>query len=163
MVKNLSHTMERVDGMYKIYIVILLVLSIGFPIILGGNMFAYGVNNQNNSNSKSGTDPKNQACYNAGFAVGRQNNTHPNQSVADKCGTNVKAYQEGVLSGCVTGQGKDYFTCQRLTNSPGPDVGTGGSVGPDLSGGNGGGGEISGGNGGGEISGGGGFGGNGGG
>jgi hypothetical protein len=145
--------------MQQSYLIAMLILSTTIPGMLVGNTFVYSANSQNS------TDPKSQACYNAGFTVGRQNNQY-NQSIVKQCGNSGKAYQEGFLSGCITGQGRDYFSCQRLTNSA-TDADTGGSGSADISGGNGGGGDISGGNGGGgDISGGsggGGFGGSGGG
>jgi hypothetical protein len=36
-----------------------------------------------------------------------------------QCGVNSQAYYQGFLSGCISGQGKDYFSCQRLTGSNG--------------------------------------------
>jgi hypothetical protein len=74
-------------------------------------MYVYGSNNRNHN------DPRNQACYNAGFVVGRQNNPY-NQSMFSQCGVNGRAYYEGFLSGCISGQGKNYFSCQQLTSTP---------------------------------------------
>jgi uncharacterized membrane protein YgcG len=69
-------------------------------------------------------DPRNQACYNAGFADGRKNNPY-SQTMFNQCGVNGKAYYQGFLSGCISGQGKDYFSCQKLTNAP---VGSGSNM-----------------------------------
>jgi len=67
--------------------------------------------------ARNDDSPENRACYNAGFADGRQNNRY-SQTAFDQCGINGRAYYEGFLSGCISGQGKNYFSCQQLTNSP---------------------------------------------
>jgi hypothetical protein len=103
----------------------ILILSTIIPFVAAGNMFAYGSNNQNDN------DPRNQACYNAGFGDARQNNPY-NQNMFNQCGINGRAYYEGFLSGCISGQGKDYFSCQKLTNAP---IGGGGSGSSSGSGG----------------------------
>ena len=62
------------------------------------------------------SDEKNEACYNAGFADGQ---SQPyNQTQYDDCGVNSRAYYEGFISGCIKGQGKDFFSCQKTTNTP---------------------------------------------
>jgi hypothetical protein len=100
----------------------------------------------------SGTSKqRNDACYNAGFGDGR---VQPfNQTTYNGCGTYGRAYYEGFLSGCISGQGKDYFSCQRITNVPVPPS-DGDS--DDSSNGNGGGGSNYGGGGGSNYGGGGG-------
>ncbi|HJT48065.1 MAG TPA: hypothetical protein VJ729_07760 [Nitrososphaeraceae archaeon] len=87
-----------------------------------------GNNDDNNDNS-----PQNRACYNAGFADGRQNNPY-SQTAFNQCGPNGRAYYEGFISGCISGQGKNFFSCQQLTNSP---LGGGGSSGSNGGGGGG--------------------------
>lgn len=73
------------------------------------NMVAFGIIGGSGTSNQ-----RNQACYNAGFGDGR---THPfNQTTYNGCSTYGRAYYEGFLSGCITGQGKDYFSCQRTTN-----------------------------------------------
>jgi len=92
----------------------------------------------------SGTSKqRNDACYNAGFSDGQ---VHPyNQTTYNGCGTNGRAYYEGFLSGCISGQGKDYFSCQRMTNAPTDGDGDdGGGSGGGGSGGHGGGGGFDG-------------------
>jgi hypothetical protein len=72
-------------------------------------MVAYGIIGGSGTSNQ-----RNQACYNAGFGDGR---THPfNQTTYTGCSTYGRAYYEGFVSGCITGQGKDYFSCQRITN-----------------------------------------------
>jgi hypothetical protein len=41
----------------------------------------------------------------------------------NQCGVNGHAYYQGFIAGCITGQGKDFFSCQSLTNAP---IGSGG-------------------------------------
>jgi hypothetical protein len=121
--------------MRQIYFIAIIVLS---TIIVSGsigNMVAYGIIGDSGTSKQ-----RNDACYNAGFSDGR---VHPyNQTTYNGCGTNGRAYYEGFLSGCISGQGKDYFSCQRMTNAPtdgdGDDGGGNGNGGG--SGGNGGGG-----------------------
>jgi hypothetical protein len=121
----------------QIYFISILILS---AIIVSGsigNMVAYGIIGGSGTSKQ-----RNDACYNAGFSDGR---VHPyNQTTYNGCGTNGRAYYEGFLSGCISGQGKDYFSCQRMTNAPtdgdGDDGGGGGG-----SNGNGGGGGFGGG------------------
>ena len=95
--------------MRQIYFITILILS---AIIVSGsisNMVAFGIIGGSGTSNQ-----RNQACYNAGFGDGR---THPfNQTTYNGCSTYGRAYYEGFLSGCITGQGKDYFSCQRITN-----------------------------------------------
>ncbi len=98
--------------MRQIYFIAIFVLST--IIIFGsiGNLVAYG---SNSGGGGSSSDQRNKACYNAGFTDGR---VHPyNQTTYNGCGTNGRAYYEGFLSGCMSGQGKDYFSCQKMTNA----------------------------------------------
>jgi hypothetical protein len=88
------------------YLTTIIVLSIISAIIPTSAMFAYGANN-----------PQNQACYNSGFSDGQRNNAY-NQGQFSQCGVNGKAYYEGFINGCISGQGKTFFACQQLTNSP---------------------------------------------
>jgi hypothetical protein len=132
--------------MRQIYFITILILS---AIIVSGsigNMVAYGIIGGSGTSKQ-----RNDACYNAGFSDGR---VHPyNQTTYNGCGTNGRAYYEGFLSGCISGQGKDYFSCQRITNAPtdgdGDDGGSGGSNGNGGGGGFGGGGSNGNGGGGG--------------
>jgi hypothetical protein len=104
-------------------------------------MVAYGIIGGSGTSKQ-----RNDACYNAGFSDGR---VHPyNQTTYNGCGTNGRAYYEGFLSGCISGQGKDYFSCQRMTNAPTDrdgDDGGGFGGGGGGSNGNGGGGGFGGG------------------
>lgn len=97
--------------MPQIYFIAILILS---AIIVSGsidNMVAYGIIGGSGTSKQ-----RNDDCYNAGFSDGR---VHPyNQTTYNGCGTNGRAYYEGFLSGCISGQGKDYFSCQRMTNAP---------------------------------------------
>jgi hypothetical protein len=111
--------------MRKIYYTTIAILSVVSAVVPTGTMLAYGSNDQNNN------DPRNQACYNAGFGDGRQNNPY-SQNMFSQCGINGRAYYEGFLSGCIAGQGKDYFSCQKMTNAP-----IGGSSGSSRGGSNG--------------------------
>ena len=43
--------------------------------------------------------------------------------MVNQCGVNGHAYYQGFIAGCITGQGKDFFSCQSLTNAP---IGSGG-------------------------------------
>ena len=95
-------------------IAVLCIISSIVPI---GTMFAYGANN-----------PQNQACYNSGFTDGQRNNAY-NQGQFSQCGVNGKAYYEGFINGCISGQGKAFFSCQQLTNSP---MGGGSSTGSGI-------------------------------
>src|SRR4051794_6637004 len=92
--------------MAMIYFTAIAIISIISAIIPIGTMFAYGANN-----------PLNQACYNSGFTDGQKNNAY-NQGQFSQCGINGKAYYEGFINGCISGQGKSFFSCQQLTNSP---------------------------------------------
>ncbi len=112
--------------MRQIYFIMILVLST--IIVFGsiGSMVAYG-----SIGGVGSSKQRNDACYNAGFTDGR---VHPyNQTTYNGCGTNGRAYYEGFLSGCISGQGKDYFSCQKMTSAPtdadGDDGGGGGSNG----------------------------------
>ena len=97
--------------MRQIYFIAIIVLS---TIIVSGsigNMVVYGIIGGSGTSKQ-----RNDACYNAGFSDGR---VHPyNQTTYNGGGTNGRAYYEGFLSGCISGQGKDYFSCQRMTNAP---------------------------------------------
>ena len=61
--------------------------------------------------------------YLAAIATNDQNNN-------DQCGVNGHAYYQGFISGCITGQGKGFFSCQSLTNAP-----IGGGSGSNVGGG----------------------------
>ncbi|MGB6673811.1 MAG: hypothetical protein WBE34_15380 [Candidatus Nitrosopolaris sp.] len=97
--------------MRQIYLITILILS---TIIVSGSigsMVAYGIIGGSGTSKQ-----RNDACYNAGFSDGR---VHPyNQTTYNGCGTNGRAYYEGFLSGCISGQGKDYFSCQKMTSAP---------------------------------------------
>ena len=90
--------------MPQLYLIEILVLSTITIFGLIGKRVTYGSNQRNN------------ACYDAGFTDGR---TLPyNQTKYNQCGTDGRAYYEGLLSGCISGQGKDFFSCQKMTNAP---------------------------------------------
>ena len=113
--------------MPQIYIIAILVLSTIIIFGLIGNMVTYGSNQRNN------------ACYNAGFTDGRA--LPYNQIKYNQCGTDGGAYYEGFLSDCISGQGKDYFSCQKMTNAP---TGGGSNIGGGSNGNGGGGGGLDG-------------------
>ena len=133
--------------MLQIYLVAIAVFGILIGVAPISVMVAHAQNDndndndRNNNNEQNDNSPQNKACYNAGYADGRQNNPY-SQKMLNQCTTlhNGRAYYEGFLSGCISGQGKNYFSCQQLTNSP---------VSRSNSNGNGGGGGGSNGNGGG--------------
>ena len=102
--------------MRKMYLTMIAVLGIISAVAPMGTMVAYGSNDED-SDDQNRNDPKNQACYDSGFADGKQNHAY-NQSAFSQCGINERAYYEGFLSGCISGQGKDYFSCQQSTNAP---------------------------------------------
>jgi hypothetical protein len=114
--------------MRQIYFIAIAVVGVLIAVVPTETMVTYG---QNDGQSN---DPKNQACYNAGFGDGKQNHAY-SQSMFNQCGINGKAYYQGFLSGCISGQGKDYFSCQRLTNAP-VGGGSSGNSGSDGSSGN---------------------------
>ena len=117
-------------------------------------MVAYGIIGGSGTSKQ-----RNDACYNAGVSDGR---VHPyNQTTFNGCGTNSRAYYEGFLSGCISGQGKDYFSCQRMTNAPTDGDGDDGGGSSSNGNGGGGGGGFGGGSNGNSGGGGGGFGGGG--
>jgi len=58
--------------MQKIYLTTITVLSVISAVVPTGTMLAYGSNDQNDNNQND-NDPRNQACYKAGFGDGRQN------------------------------------------------------------------------------------------
>ena len=98
-----------------IYLTAVAFLGIISSVIPMGTLLTYGISN----------NPLNQACHNSGFTDGQQN--HPyNQTKFTQCGINQKAYYEGFLSGCISGPGHNYFSCQKLTNSPVGGGGVGG-------------------------------------
>ncbi|HEY6883862.1 MAG TPA: hypothetical protein VI278_07475 [Nitrososphaeraceae archaeon] len=92
--------------MLQICLALVAIFTVLVSVVPTGVMVSYAKN-----------DPRNQACYNAGFADGQKNNPY-SQTMFNQCGVNGKAYYQGFLSGCISGQGKDYFTCQKLTNAP---------------------------------------------
>ena len=98
--------------MQKIFLTTIAFLSIISAIVPTVTMVTYG--------SK---DPQNQSCYNSGFADGKQNHIY-NQSMSSQCDINDRAYYEGFLSGCISGHGKYYFSCQESTNA---SIGGGGN------------------------------------
>ena len=102
------------------YLAAIAIFSVLVGVVPTGLMVAYASNDRNNNdnnNDRNNDSPQNRACYNAGFADGRQNNPY-SQTMLNQCGVNSRAYYEGFLSGCISGQGKDFFSCQRLNNAP---------------------------------------------
>ena len=82
-------------------------------VVLTTVMVAYASNGQNNNDDSL----QNKACYNAGLRDGQKNSPY-SQSMVNQCGVKGHAYYQGFISGCITGQGKDFFSCQSLTNAP---------------------------------------------
>ena len=37
-----------------------------------------------------------------------------NQTAFSQCGVNDRAYYEGFISGCIVGQGMEYFACNQI-------------------------------------------------
>jgi hypothetical protein len=108
--------------MLQTYLAAVAIFSVIVGVVPTGVMVAYASNDRNNNDNNNNNDrnndsPQNRACYNAGFADGRQNNPY-SQTMFNQCGVNSRAYYEGFLSGCISGQGKDFFSCRQLTNSP---------------------------------------------
>ena len=99
------------NKMLRIYLAAIAILSVLIAVVTAGVMVAQASNDRNNDDS-----PQNKACYNAGFADGRQNNPY-SQTAFSQCGVNCRAYYEGFISGCISGQGKDFFSCQKLTGA----------------------------------------------
>jgi hypothetical protein len=128
-------TSNKMSQIYLATISILSVLVVGAGPV-GIMMVAHASNDLNG-------DPRNQACYNAGFADGQKNNSPFSQSAFNQCGPNGRAYYEGFISGCISGHGKDFFSCQRLTGLPingvGGGSGSGSGSGGNTNGGSGGG------------------------
>jgi hypothetical protein len=118
---------NKISQIYLAAISILSILVVG-AVPLGIMMVAHASN-----------DPRNQACYNAGYADGRKNNSPFSQSAFNQCGPNGRAYYEGFISGCISGHGNDFFSCQRLTGLPINGVGGGSGSGDNTNGGSGGG------------------------
>ena len=96
--------------MLRTYLAAIAILSVLLAVVPAGVMVAQASNDRNNDS------PQNRACYNAGFADGRQNNPY-SQTAFSQCGVNGRAYYEGFISGCISGQGKDFFSCQKLTGA----------------------------------------------
>jgi hypothetical protein len=107
--------------MLQIYLAAIAIFSTLVGVVPIGVMVAYATNDQNITDYS----PQNRACYNAGLADGQKNSPY-SQSMVNQCGVNGHAYYQGFISGCITGQGKDFLSCQRLTNAP---IGGGGSGG----------------------------------
>jgi hypothetical protein len=58
-------------------------------------------------------DPLNEACYRSGFNEAEQSKPY-NQTAFSQCGVNDRAYYEGFISGCIVGQGMEYFACNQI-------------------------------------------------
>ena len=102
--------------MLRIYLAAIAVLSVLIAVVPAGVMVAQASNDRNNDDNNDDS-PQNRACYNAGLTDGQKNSPY-SQSMVNKCGVNGHAYYQGFISGCITGQGKDFFSCQSLTNAP---------------------------------------------
>ena len=118
--------------MLQIYSAAIAIFSTTVSVISMGAMVAYATNDQNN-NDNNDDSPQNRACYNAGLADGQKNSPY-SQSMVNQCGVNGHAYYQGFIAGCITGQGKDFFSCQSLTNAP---IGSGGGGSGNAGGGSG--------------------------
>ena len=101
--------------MLRTYLAAIAILSVLTAVVPAGVMVAQASNDRNNDDNNDDS-PQNRACYNAGFADGRQNNPY-SQTAFSQCGVNGRAYYEGFISGCISGQGKDFFSCQKLTGA----------------------------------------------
>jgi hypothetical protein len=123
------------NKMLRTYLAAIAILSVLTAVVPAGVMVAQASNDRNNDDNNDDS-PQNRACYNAGFADGRQNNPY-SQTAFSQCGVNGRAYYEGFISGCISGQGKDFFSCQKLTGAS--FGGGGGSSGQGGGGGGGGG------------------------
>ena len=93
--------------MLQTYLAAIAIFSTTVGVIPIGVMVAYATNDQNN-NDNNDDSPQNRACYNAGFADGQKNNQY-SQNMVNQCGVNGRAYYEGFIAGCITGQGKISF------------------------------------------------------
>ena len=122
--------------MVQVYLAAIAILSVLVGVVPTGLIVAYATNDQNDNdnNDRNDDSPQNRACYNAGFADGRQNNPY-SQTAFNQCGPNGRAYHEGFISGCISGQGKNFFSCQQLTNTPNGGGGSGSSIGGSGGGG----------------------------
>jgi hypothetical protein len=103
------------NKMLRTYLAAIAILSVLTAVVPGGVMVAQASTDRNNDDNNDDS-PQNRACYNAGFADGRQNNPY-SQTAFSQCGVNGRAYYEGFISGCISGQGKDFFSCQKLTGA----------------------------------------------
>jgi hypothetical protein len=103
------------NKMLRTYLAAIAILSVLTAVVPAGVMVAQASNDRNNDDNNDDS-PQNRACYNAGFADGRQNNPY-SQTAFSQCGVNGRAYYEGFVSGCISGQGKDFFSCQKLTGA----------------------------------------------
>jgi hypothetical protein len=130
------------NKMLRTYLAAIAILSVLTAVVPAGVMVAQASNDRNNDDNNDDS-PQNRACYNAGFADGRQNNPY-SQTAFSQCGVNGRAYYEGFISGCISGQGKDFFSCQKLT---GASFGGGGGSSGQGGGGGGGFGDFGGGGG----------------
>jgi hypothetical protein len=103
------------NKMLRTHLAAIAILSVLTAVVPAGVMVAQASNDRNNDDNNDDS-PQNRACYNAGFADGRQNNPY-SQTAFSQCGVNGRAYYEGFISGCISGQGKDFFSCQKLTGA----------------------------------------------
>lgn len=96
--------------MLKIYTIIAILGIIG-TIGVTNIMVTYASTNDNDDENND--DPLNKACYDSGFSDAQQ--SHPyNQTAYNQCGVNDRAYYEGFISGCISGQGMDFSACQQI-------------------------------------------------
>jgi hypothetical protein len=113
--------------MRQIYFTAIVILSAIIVFVPTARMVAYG------------DKQTNDYCYNAGYSDGRKNTPY-DVTKYNRCTSSYgRAYYEGFLSGCISGQGKDYFSCQQLTNPPTGSSNGGGGGGSSNNGGGGGG------------------------
>jgi hypothetical protein len=101
--------------MLQTFLAAIAIFSVLVGLVPTGIMVAYA-SNDNNNDRNNNNSPQNRACYNSGFADGRQNNPY-SQTAFSQSGVNGQAYYQGFLSGCISGQGKDFFSCQKLTGT----------------------------------------------
>ena len=111
--------------MLQTFLTAISIFSMLAGVVLTTVIVAYASNGQNNNDDIL----QNKACYNAGLTDGQKNSPY-SQSMVNQCGVNGHAYYQGFISGCITGQGKGFFSCQSLTNAP-----IGGGSGSNVGGG----------------------------
>lgn len=73
----------------------------------------YASSDDDDDDDENNRDPLNEACYRSGFNDAEQSKPY-NQTAFSQCGVNDRAYYEGFISGCIVGQGMEYFACNQI-------------------------------------------------